>query len=64
MSSANAGKVQERCGQCCVERGVSDPVCRTPIRIWGAIRWLCALRLLSELWLPGVDIKQNGIKKT
>ena len=63
MGSANAGKVQERCGQCCVEGRGSDPVCRMPNRIWGAIRWLCALRLESELWLPGVDIKRTALRK-
>lgn len=42
----------------------SDPVCRRPILVWGDIRWLYALKLTSELWLLGVNIKRNGIKKT
>lgn len=42
----------------------SDPVCKMPILVWGEIKWLYALKLISELWLLRVDIKRNGIKKT
>lgn len=42
----------------------SDPGCKMPILVWGEIKWLYALKLISELWLLRVDIKRNGIKKT